>query len=145
MEFSIDEADQSKVVRVGAFLSDKMQRAIVDFLKQNMSTFAWATSDMKGINPAITSHEWNVDPTIRPIRQKRRKLGPELSKAVNEEVERLLAAGSIAEVDTRSGWLTRPSSIEHGFSSAIRRAGPVQFGKQPSWIERGFSSAVHRV
>ena len=53
---------------------------------------------MKGIDPAITSHKLNVDPTIKPIRQKRRKLGPERSKAVNEEVERLLAAGSIAEV-----------------------------------------------
>ena len=75
-----------------------MQCAIIDFLKQNMSTFAWTTSDMKGINPAITSHELNVDPTIKPIRQKRRKLGPERSKAINEEVELLLAAGSIGEV-----------------------------------------------
>ena len=75
-----------------------MQRAIIDFLKHNTSTFAWTTSDMKGINPAITSHELNVDLTIKPIRQKRRKLGPERSKAVNEEIERLLAAGSIAEV-----------------------------------------------
>ena len=75
-----------------------MQRAIIDFLKQNASTFAWTTADMKRIDPAITSHELNVDLTIKPIRQKRRKLGPERSKAVNEEVERLLAASSIAEI-----------------------------------------------
>ena len=97
LEVAIDDSDQNKVVRVGAFLSEEMQ-AIIDFLKQNASTFAWTTSDMKGIDPAITSHELNVDPTIKPIRQKRRKLGPERSKAVNKEVERLLAAGSIVEV-----------------------------------------------
>ena len=95
---TIDDSDQSKIVRVGAFLSDEMQRPITNFLKQNASTFAWTTSDMKGINPAIMSHELNVDPTIKPIRQKRRKLGHDRSKAINEEVERLLAAGSITEV-----------------------------------------------
>ena len=68
LEVTIDDSDQSKVVRVGAFLSEEMQREIIDFLKQNASTFAWTTSYMKGINPAITSHELNVDPTIKPIR-----------------------------------------------------------------------------
>ena len=58
---TIDESEKSKVVRVGAFLSEQMQRAIIDFLKQNASTFACITSDMKGINPVITSHELNVD------------------------------------------------------------------------------------
>ena len=87
LEVTIDDSDQSKVVRVSAFLSEEMQRAIIDFLKQNKSTFTWTTSDMKGINPTITSHELNVNPTIKPIRQKRRKLGHERSKAVNEEVE----------------------------------------------------------
>ncbi|XP_013624871.1 PREDICTED: uncharacterized protein LOC106331064 [Brassica oleracea var. oleracea] len=87
LEVAIDDSDQSKVVRVGPFLSEEMQRAMIDFLKQNKSTFTWTTSDMKGINPTITSHELNVNPTIKPIRQKRRKLGHERSKAVNEEVE----------------------------------------------------------
>ncbi|XP_013614472.1 PREDICTED: RNA-directed DNA polymerase homolog [Brassica oleracea var. oleracea] len=62
---------------------------------------------MKGIDPAITSHELNVDPTFKPIRQKRRKLGPEWSKAVNEEVDRLLDAGFIAEVRYPK-WLANP-------------------------------------
>ncbi|XP_013624816.1 PREDICTED: RNA-directed DNA polymerase homolog [Brassica oleracea var. oleracea] len=53
---------------------------------------------MKGIDLAVTSHELNVDPTYKPIRQKRRKLGPERSKAVNEEVDRLLNAGFSTEV-----------------------------------------------
>ncbi|XP_013732945.1 uncharacterized protein LOC106436528 [Brassica napus] len=108
---TIDESDQSKVVRVYAFLSEEMQRAIIDFLKQNASTFAWTTSDMKGINPAITSHVLNVDPNIKPIRQKRRKLGPERSKAINEEVERLLAAGSITEVRCLE-WLANPVVVK---------------------------------
>ena len=98
IEVAIVDSDESKVVRVGAFLSEEMQQAIIDFLRKNTSTFAWTTSNMNGINPAITSHELNDDPTIKPVRQKRRKLGHDRSKAVNEEVKRLLVAGSITEV-----------------------------------------------
>ena len=74
---------------------------------ENASTFAWTTSDMKGIDPTVASHELNVDPTFEPIRQKRRKLGPERSKTVNEEVDRLLDAGFIAEVRYPE-WLANP-------------------------------------
>ncbi|XP_013632753.1 PREDICTED: uncharacterized protein LOC106338282 [Brassica oleracea var. oleracea] len=52
LEVPIDESDPSKVLRVGAYLSDEMQRAILDFLKQNLSTFAWSMSDMRGIDPS---------------------------------------------------------------------------------------------
>ncbi|XP_048613404.1 uncharacterized protein LOC125587236 [Brassica napus] len=88
-----------------------MQRSVLDFLKANVSTFAWSMSDMKGIDPAITTHELNVDPTVKPIRQKRRKLGPDRSKAVNEEVDRLLGAGSIAEVRYPE-WLENPVVVK---------------------------------
>lgn len=65
-------------------------------------------SDMKGIDAAITTHELNVDPNFR---QKRRKLGPDRSKAVNEEVERFLRADSITEVRYRE-WLVNPVVVK---------------------------------
>ena len=110
-EVPIDEADPSRIVRIGAYLSEEMQSQIISFLKANAATFAWANSDMKGIDPAVTSHELNVDPTFKPIRQKRRKLGPERSKAVNEEVDRLLDAGFIAEVGYPE-WLANPAVVK---------------------------------
>ncbi|KAF8104085.1 hypothetical protein N665_0180s0005 [Sinapis alba] len=70
VEVPIDRANPSKMVRVGAHLTAKMPTNIVDFLRMNTSTFAWTTADMKGINPAIISHELNVDPTYKPIHQK---------------------------------------------------------------------------
>ncbi|XP_048623642.1 uncharacterized protein LOC125592488 [Brassica napus] len=96
-ELPIDDTDPSRTARIGAYLSEEIQRSVLDFPKANVSTFTWSMSDMKGIDPAIITHELNVDPTVKPIRQKRRKLGPDRSKAVNEEVDRLLGAGSIAE------------------------------------------------
>ncbi|XP_056857632.1 uncharacterized protein LOC108858710 [Raphanus sativus] len=111
LEIQVDDLDPSKSVRVGAFLSDEMQQKILEFLKQNLSSFAWTMSDMKGIDPAITTHELNVDPNFKPIRQKRRKLGPDRSKAVVEEVERLLGAGSITEVRYPE-WLANPVVVK---------------------------------
>ncbi|XP_048615715.1 uncharacterized protein LOC125588422 [Brassica napus] len=97
LELPIDDTDPSRTARIGAYLSEDMQQSVLNFLKTNVSTFAWSMSDMKGIDPAITTHKLNVDQTFKPIRRKRRKLGPDRSKAVNEEVDRLLGAGSIAE------------------------------------------------
>ena len=46
----------------------------------------------------VASHDLNVDPTFKPIKQKQRKLGPERAKAVNDEVDKLLKIGSILDV-----------------------------------------------
>ena len=66
---------------------------------------------MPGIDPSVTAHRLNVDPTYKPIKQKRRKLGPERAKAVNDEVDRLLQAGSIAEVKYPD-WLANPVVVK---------------------------------
>ena len=66
---------------------------------------------MKAIDPSVTTHKLNIDPAFKPIRQRRRKFGPERSKAVNEEVDRLLNAGSITEVKYPE-WLVNPVVVK---------------------------------
>lgn len=61
-----------------------------------MSTFAWSIDDIKDIYLKITCHELNVEPTYKPIKQKRRKIGPKQANAVNND--RLLGAWSNTEV-----------------------------------------------
>ncbi|RVW48945.1 Transposon Ty3-I Gag-Pol polyprotein [Vitis vinifera] len=68
-------------------------------LRQNHDVFAWAHSDMKGIDPSITSHRLNVLPTARPIRQRVRRFHPDRQKIIRNEVDKLLEAGFIREVD----------------------------------------------
>ncbi|KAF8112080.1 hypothetical protein N665_0067s0001 [Sinapis alba] len=100
-----------RTVGIGSDLSDALSTELTFFLRANKSTFAWTTADMPGIDPAVTSHRLNVDPTYKPIKQKRRKLGPERAKAVNDEVDRLLGAGSIAEVKYPD-WLANPVVVK---------------------------------
>ncbi|RVW60647.1 Retrovirus-related Pol polyprotein from transposon 17.6 [Vitis vinifera] len=68
-------------------------------LLQNHDVFAWAHSDMKGIHPSIVSHRLNVLPTAKPVRQRVRRFHPDRQKIIKEEIEKLLEAGFIREVE----------------------------------------------
>ena len=54
---------------------------------------------MKGIHPSITFHRLNVLQTARPIRQKVRRFHPNIQEIIRNEVDKLLEAGFIREVD----------------------------------------------
>ncbi|KAJ9564197.1 hypothetical protein OSB04_000163 [Centaurea solstitialis] len=40
---------------------------------------------MVGIDPDIISHKLNVDPSFKPVKQKRRKFAAERNKVINDE------------------------------------------------------------
>ena len=63
-----------------------------------MKVFAWSHEDMPGINPEDIVHVLNVDPTMKPVKQKRRKFALERVEAIAEEVEKLLKAQFIQKV-----------------------------------------------
>ncbi|KAJ9544850.1 hypothetical protein OSB04_024557 [Centaurea solstitialis] len=66
---------------------------------EHSDCFAWSHEDMVGINPDIISHKLNVDPSFKPVKQKRRKFAPERNKVINDEVDNLLKTGKIREVN----------------------------------------------
>ena len=53
---------------------------------------------MLGIDNEVIEHKLNVDPTKKPVQQKRQVFAPEWNKVVMEEVEKLLTARFIQEV-----------------------------------------------
>ncbi|KAJ9544140.1 hypothetical protein OSB04_023847 [Centaurea solstitialis] len=55
--------------------------------KEHSDCFAWSHEDMVGIDPSVISHKLNVDPTFKPIKQRRRKFAPERNKVINDEVD----------------------------------------------------------
>ena len=66
---------------------------------------------MPSIDPKLITHKVNTDPVIRPVRQKKRNLALERWKAVDEEVEKLLAADFIREVHYPS-WVANPVLVK---------------------------------
>uniref|UniRef100_A0A2N9FYE4 Reverse transcriptase n=1 Tax=Fagus sylvatica TaxID=28930 RepID=A0A2N9FYE4_FAGSY len=94
----LEDGRPERTTKIGADLPPKIKESLVQFLKDNKDVFAWSHEDMPGINPSVISHKLNVDPSLRPIKQKRRVFAPERNNAIMEEVDKLLAANFIREV-----------------------------------------------
>uniref|UniRef100_A0A2N9FUY0 Uncharacterized protein n=1 Tax=Fagus sylvatica TaxID=28930 RepID=A0A2N9FUY0_FAGSY len=52
----------------------------------------------RSISTKVVAHQLNVNPSFRPVKQKRRVFAPERNAAITEEVDKLLQAGFIREV-----------------------------------------------
>ena len=63
-----------------------------------MEVFAWKQKDMGGIDPTVITHWLNVSPCFKSVKQKR-SFAPERQKTINEEVDKILKAGAIKEVE----------------------------------------------
>jgi len=96
--------DSKKTIRVGSQLSPEIKMALVAFLRRNQDVFAWSHEDMPGIPPSVIVHKLMVNPSHRPVKQRRRSFAPEPNQAVADEVQKLLKAGFIREVDYQE-WL----------------------------------------
>ncbi|XP_077230952.1 uncharacterized protein LOC143864018 [Tasmannia lanceolata] len=92
------EDDDEKVVQIGSSLDDGTRRCLTQFLQDNADVFAWTPADMPGINLEVSTQRLGVDPTYRPVKQKRRHFALERRQAIKEEVERLLKADFIREI-----------------------------------------------
>ena len=92
------------LVYIGSKLAEGTRSSLIRFLKQNMEVFAWKQEDMGGVDPTMITHKLNVNPSCKPVKQKRRSFAPERQKAINEEIGKLLQAQAIREVEY-SEWL----------------------------------------
>ena len=95
---SLDD-DPEHLAYIGSKLAEDLKSPLTHFLRQNKDVFAWKQADMGGIDPTVITHRLNVSPSFKPVKQKRRSLALERQKAINEEVEKLLQAGAIKEVE----------------------------------------------
>ena len=90
---------------------------------------------MGGIDPVVITHKLNISPSFKPIKQKRRSFASKRQKTINEEVNKLLQAKAIREVEypdwlanvvlvkkataNGSSALTSPMSIEPVLKTAF--------------------------
>ena len=95
---SLDD-DPEHLTYLSSKLAEDVKGLLTQFLKQNKYVFAWKQADMGGINPVVITHRLNVSPSFKPIKQKRRIFALKRQKAINEEVDKLLHAGAIKEVE----------------------------------------------
>ena len=73
--------------KLGRTLDSQTQDQIAKVISRHLDAFAWAASDMPGIDLDFLCHRLAMDPQIRPIRQRRRKFNEEKMQAIKEETQ----------------------------------------------------------
>ncbi|KAL0318737.1 UNVERIFIED_CONTAM: hypothetical protein Sangu_2029900 [Sesamum angustifolium] len=67
-------------------------------LRENKDVFAWTPQYLARIDPGVIIHHLNIDPRVKPVKQKRRNFGPKKDKIIQAEVNELLVVGHIKEI-----------------------------------------------
>ncbi|GKU96145.1 hypothetical protein SLEP1_g9416 [Rubroshorea leprosula] len=100
-----------RTVKIGTKLTKEERAELLEFLRVNQDVFAWTTDEMPSIPTELTVHKLITDPTKRPVVQKRHLFGPEKQAAIDEEIQKLLQAGSIRRVEY-SEWVSNPVLVK---------------------------------
>ncbi|XP_017224785.1 uncharacterized protein LOC108201008 [Daucus carota subsp. sativus] len=97
-EVALYDEEPTKVVKVGKSLSPVIKSGLIALLREYRDVFAWTAIDMPGIPEEIALHRLNIKPGVKPVRQKKRIFSPEKQQAIGAEINKLLEAGFIKEV-----------------------------------------------
>ncbi|KAL0421292.1 UNVERIFIED_CONTAM: hypothetical protein Slati_3152100 [Sesamum latifolium] len=98
LNIQIIPGDPDKTTRISSHLGEEAKKGITLCLQRNADIFAWTPQDLEGIDPQVITHHLNIDPNHKPIKQKKRHFGPENDKIIQAEVNKLMAAGHIEEI-----------------------------------------------
>ncbi|GAA0162434.1 hypothetical protein LIER_18526 [Lithospermum erythrorhizon] len=60
--------------------------------------FAFSPEEIPRVDPEISLHKLHLDPSYKPVKQKKRNFSEEKNLAIREEVEKLMKVGAIWEL-----------------------------------------------
>jgi hypothetical protein len=75
-----------QTVVIGSDLSADEEASLVQFLQKNKDVFAWSAKDLIGVDRSFIEHKLNIDPSVKPRKQKLRKMSDDKVVAVKSEV-----------------------------------------------------------
>nr|AAU10841.1 putative polyprotein [Oryza sativa Japonica Group] len=107
VKMQIDDADPTKLVSLGGDMGEEEAKNILEVLKKNIDIFAWGPVEVGGVSADLIMHHLVVKPDAKPRKQKLRKMSADRQEAAKAEVQRLLKAGVIQEID-HPEWLANP-------------------------------------
>nr|GEW66626.1 reverse transcriptase domain-containing protein [Tanacetum cinerariifolium] len=112
-----------QTVTIGESLSKKGRMKLYNLLKDKLDIFAWKPTDMTCVPRSIAEHRLNIREGCQPIRQKRRGLAPDMNKAIQEEVAKLVEAKIMKEVHYHN-WISNPFMVKDNKEKDKIRAKP---------------------
>ncbi|XP_024518954.1 uncharacterized protein LOC112342038 [Selaginella moellendorffii] len=97
--------DERRELLVGHQLTKEEVEAYRQLFLEFRDVFAWSYAELAGVDPELVQHKIPLLPDAVPQRQRAYKMNPSYAKAVREELQKLLDAGFIEEVEA-TDWLS---------------------------------------
>ncbi|XP_073138332.1 uncharacterized protein [Henckelia pumila] len=96
---------EGKSVKIARDLETNLAEQLKSCLIRNRDVFAWSQDDLMGVPSHVAEHKLNITLGSRLVLQKKRNFGPEKDRVIAEQVQELLRAGHIKEVQFPT-WLS---------------------------------------
>ena len=77
-------------------MSTNIRDELVTLLRDYQDIFAWSYQDMPGLSSDIVQHKLPLNPECSPVKQKLRRMKPEMSIKIKEEVKKQFDVGFLA-------------------------------------------------
>ena len=74
-------------------MSSATRKELIDLLQDYSDVFAWSYQDMTGLDTDIVVHRLPLREECMPVKQKLRRVKPEMLLKIKEEVKKQLDAG----------------------------------------------------
>jgi hypothetical protein len=94
----LDPATPKQTVIISEDLTSQDEEKLISCLSRNKDVFAWSALDLVGVSRTVIEHSLGIDPSVRPKKQRLRKMSEEKTEAAKAEVHRLLEANFIEPV-----------------------------------------------
>ena len=92
-------------VIISSCLTTDQEKQLLKVLKECKSALEWSIADIKGISPSICMHKIILEPNTEPVRDKQRRLNPNMLEVVKKEIVKLLDFGMIYAISD-SEWVS---------------------------------------
>jgi hypothetical protein len=94
----LDAATPKQTVIIREDLTSWDEEKLLSCLSRNKDVFAWSALDLVGVSRSIIEHSLGIDRSVRPKKQRLRKMSDEKTEAAKDEVHRLLEARFIEPI-----------------------------------------------
>jgi len=85
-----------KEVKIGTGMAAPIREELTALLKDYQDIFAWSYQDMPGLSYDIVQHKLPLNPECSLVKQKLRRMKPETSLKIKEEVKKQFDTGFLA-------------------------------------------------
>jgi hypothetical protein len=94
----LDKATPKQTITISEDLTSHDEETLLYCLSKNKNVFAWSALDLVGVSRSIIEHSLGIDPSVRPKKQRLRKMSDEKTEATKAEVHHLLDAKFIEPI-----------------------------------------------